>query len=79
MYVYNVVMYDGVDSWVSKFVLKEKTAKKDIEKYLSNTDCKAVMLDKLYSVTLENVIAFKIHGDVSQLEIFDRFLKMYNE
>lgn len=78
MYLYNVVLYDGCDSWVKKFVLREKSAKRDIEKYLIKTDCKAVMLDKLYSVTLENVIAFKINGDASQVEIYDRFLKIYN-
>ena len=66
-------MYDGVDSWVSKFVLKEKTAKKDILKYLENTDCEAVKLGKLYDITSENIIAFKLYGDASQVEIYDRF------
>lgn len=44
MCIYNVVMYDGVSSWVKKFVLK-KSAKKDINKYLEDTDIEAVKLD----------------------------------
>lgn len=79
MYLYNVVMYDGVISWVKKFVLREKSAKKDIAKYLKDTDIEAVKLDKLYPITLENVIDYKISGDVSEVDIFNRYILMYNE
>jgi hypothetical protein len=78
MYLYNVVLYDGVNSWVNKFVLKGKSAKKDIDNYLKNTDAEAVKLDKLFSVTLENVISYKTEGDAEHISIFERFLKMYN-
>ena len=79
MCLYNVVMYDGVISWVKKFVLKEKSAKKDITKYLNDTDIEAVKLDKLYPITLDNVIAYKTSNDASEVDIFDRFIMMYNE
>ena len=79
MYVYNVVMYDGVISWVKKFVLKEKSARKDIIKYLNGTDIEAVKLDKLFPITLENVIAYKLSDDASEVDIFNRFILMYNE
>ena len=79
MCLYNVVMYDGVISWVKKFVLKEKSARKDIIKYLNGTDIEAVKLDKLFPITLENVIAYKLSDDASEVDIFNRFILMYNE
>lgn len=79
MCLYNVVMYDGVISWVNKFVLREKSAKKDIAKYLNDTGIEAVKLDKLYPITLENVIAYKNSYDASEVDIFNRFIIMYNE
>lgn len=79
MCLYNVVMYDGVSSWVKKFVLKEKSAKKDINKYLEDTDIEAVKLDKLYPISLENLIAYKISGDAPEVDIFNRYILMYDE
>ena len=79
MCLYNGVMYDGVIRWVKKFVLREKSAKKDITKYLNDTDIEAVKLDKLYPITLENVIAYKLSDDASEVDIFNRFILMYNE
>ena len=79
MCLYNVVMYDGVISWVKKFVLKEKSARKDIIKYLNGTDIEAVKLDKLFPITLEKVIAYKLSDDASEVDIFNRFILMYNE
>ena len=76
MCLYNVVMYDGVISWVKKFVLKEKSARKDIIKYLNGTDIEAVKLDKLFPITLENVIAYKLSDDASEVDIFNRFILM---
>ena len=75
----NVVVYDGVDSWVVKFVLKEKTAKRDILKYYEYSDVQVLKIDKLCPFTLENVIAYKISNDASQVDIFNTFIKMYNE
>ena len=75
----NVVVYDGVDSWVVKFVLKEKTAKRDIFKYYEYSDARVVKIDNLYPFTLEELIAYKISDDPSQVDIFNRFIKMYNE
>jgi hypothetical protein len=72
-------MYDGVISWVKKFVLKEKSAKKDINKYLEDTDIEAVKLDKLYPISLENLIAYKINGDASEVDIFNTYILMYDE
>lgn len=74
MYMYNVVMYDGVNSWVSYFVLRKKTCKKDIERYLAEYDAKAVYLDELYEVSLENILSFK---DIDKELVFKRFDDMY--
>ena len=78
MNMYNVVVYDGVDAWVMKFVLKEKTAKQDIAKYFSNTDGKVLELDKLYEFSYLSIMAYKMSGVDEYVEIADRFLKMYD-
>lgn len=75
----NVVVYDGVDSWVVKFVLKEKTAKRDILKYYEYSDAQVLKIDNLYPFTLEELIAYKISDDPAQVDIFNRFIKIYNE
>lgn len=78
MVLCNVVVYDGVDSWVVKFILKEKTAKRDILKYYEYTDAQALKIDKLCPFSLEDVIKYKINGDDLQLDVYNRFVKMYN-
>lgn len=58
--MYNVVWYDGVYSYVSKFILpeNEKKAKNDL---LDWWDCdgEILKLDRLYGVSFENVIALR--------------------
>lgn len=72
-YVVNVVWYDGVDAYVSKFVLQVERVETDgegvrleptneskwkVEKYLQgNGD--VLKYDPLYGVDFENIIAFK--------------------
>lgn len=74
MYLYNVVIYDGVNSWVSKIVIRKRTCKKDIEKYLEPYGAKAVYLDELYEVSLEDIAAFK---NTDKEVIYEHFNNMY--
>jgi hypothetical protein len=74
MYLYNVVIYDGDVSWVSKFVLRKRSCKKDIEKYLEAYGIKVVYLDELYEVSLEKVVAFK---NTDKEVVYEHFNDMY--
>ena len=72
----NVVVYDGVDAYVSKFVFNgddEKQWRKDF--YSMRYDGEALKFDFLYSVSLENILAFK--EDKKTLCIYERFESMY--
>lgn len=75
MCIYNIVWYDGVNAYVNKFILNERTAKKDIVKYFSDINVEVLKLDKLYRVTFENIFAFKENNK----EIYDRFISMYEK
>lgn len=61
--MHNVVWYDGVDAYVSKFVLKtnEEQAEEDVRSFWSINRCVAVILkiDLLYVLNFENIIALK--------------------
>lgn len=75
--MYNVVWYDGVEAYVSKFVLpdNEKKAKNDLLDWW-HYDGEILKLDKLYSVSLENIIALR-NGDNFNSSTFERFEQMY--
>ena len=74
--IYNVVWYDGLNSYVSKFVLPvdENKAKKDL---LDWWDCdgEILKLDRLYGVSLEDIIALRNGNE--DLNTFERFEQMY--
>lgn len=61
--IYNVVWYDGVDAYVSKFILKSnpEQAQGDLQDYWNRNgyDGEVLKLDYLYSVNLENIFSFK--------------------
>ena len=72
----NVVVYDGVDAYVSKFVFRgedEKQWRKDF--YSMNYDEVALKFDCLYPVSLENILAFK--EDNKTYHIYEKFESMY--
>lgn len=77
--IYNVVWYDGVDAYVSKFVLK--TNKEQAEKDLCNfwtlnvIDGEILKIDQLYMVNFENIKALN-NGD-NQRNMFNHFIEMY--
>lgn len=78
--MYNVVWYDGVGAYVTNYVLpeNEKEAKKDIgiwwEK--SGYDGEVLKLDKLYGMSLENIIALR-NGNDEEIRTFNYFEEMY--
>lgn len=59
-YLYNVVFYDGVDAFVSKFVASadETDARKHIVEYSAGNG-EVLKLDKLYPAPFEDIIAMK--------------------
>ena len=69
--------YDGVDAYVSKFILKSnpEQAQGDLQDYWNRNghDGEVLILDYLYSVNLENILALKEEHP----HMFKRFNKMY--
>ena len=78
--MYNVVWYDGVEAYVTKFVLSEneKNAKIDLLGWWCEEGCdgEILKLDRLYVVSLENIIALR-NGNDEQIRTFNRFEEMY--
>ena len=78
--MYNVVWYDGVDAYATKFVLpeNEKEAKKDIGIWWEKGGWSGeiLKLDKLYGMALENIIALRNEND-EQINTFNYFEEMY--
>ena len=79
----NVVMYDGTDAFICKFVLKcdENGVTKEsaglVGQYL-NGNGEILKIDKLYPVTLDNIIAMKDYEEQPELQAaYDRFVKFY--
>lgn len=79
MWIYKVVLYDGVNSWVDRFCMREKTADNDIVKYLKEigSDALPVYLDKQFKIDLETLISYKNSDYSLQRKMYDRFLIMY--
>jgi hypothetical protein len=77
--MYNAVIYDGVDAYVSKFVLvtDEQHAMYDLKKYWSAVgyDGEILKIDKLYPLELRNIIAFEDNEEYKNT--FERFNEMY--
>ena len=78
--IYNVVWYDGVDAYVSKFVLNtnKEQAEKDLCNYwsLNGFDGDILKIDQLYMVKFENINALK-NGDAKERNTFNHFIEMY--
>lgn len=75
--IYNVVVYDGSDAFVHKFILKNddiKSAKKEIETVYST---KVLLLDKLYDVSFDNIVGMKDIEDNELRLSYRRFISMY--
>lgn len=78
----NVVWYDGVDSFVSKFILETvdnqvtTSARAKVINYLQGNG-ELLKLDVLYKVSLDNIVAFK-NCDNEELQVaYVRFDTMY--
>ena len=78
----NVVWYDGVDSFVSKFVLETvnnqvtTSSRVKVENYLKGNG-ELLKLDVLYKVSLDNIVAFKGSDDDELQVAYQRFDTMY--
>ena len=77
--MYNVIIYDGVDAYVVKFVLlsDEQQAMYDLKKYWSafGYDGEILKIDRLYSLELRNIIA--LENSEEYKNTFERFNEMY--
>ena len=79
--MYNVVWYDGVDAYVTMFILKSnigaaKLALKEFWEKNGYDTGQILKIDKLYDVTLEKILALK-DGNNVQVNVFERFKEMY--
>lgn len=81
--MYNVVWYDGVDSFVIKWILptNEQQAIKELQQAIKELqhywnsqgyDVEILKLDKLYGVSFDNIVSMKHYGDVRK-DTFTRF------
>lgn len=80
----NVIWYDGIDAYVSKFILPCSSDNKKVTtagmkkcKEYMNGNGEILKFDVLYPVTLENINSFGVYGDNEQKATYDRFSKMY--
>lgn len=77
--MYNVVVYDGVDAYVIKFVLQtdETQAINVLKEYwFSNGyDGEILKIDRLYPLELRNIIA--LENSEEYKNTFERFEEMY--
>lgn len=78
--LYNVVWYDGVQAFVTKFILKsnKEDAKQDLSDFWVEMgyDGRILELDELYNVTLKNIISFQA-GNEEEKRAFRYFEQMY--
>lgn len=78
--IYNVVWYDGVDAFVTKWILptNEQQAFKDLQHYWNTQgyDGEVLKLDKLYEVSFDNIVSMKQYGDIRK-DTFTSFEEMY--
>lgn len=78
--IYNVVWYDGVDAFVTKWILptEEQRANKDLSHFgdKQGYDGEILKLDKLYEVSFDNIVSMKQYSDLRK-DTFTRFEEMY--
>lgn len=78
-FMYNVVIYDGVDAYVSKFVLEtdETQAINVLKEYWSSNgyDGEILKIDRLYPLELRNIIL--LENSEEYKNTFERFEEMY--
>lgn len=77
-WMYNVVTYDGVDAFVSKFILP---AELHLDEAISifavmGYDCEVLKIDALYPMTFDNIIALK-DGNSNERCTFEGFNDMF--
>lgn len=78
-YLVNVVWYDGVEAYVSKFILQDndheltKDSKNRTEEYLDGNG-EILKFDICYALELKNIVAYK---DSDHPEIYQRFEEMW--
>lgn len=79
--MYNVVWYDGVEAYVTKFVLSENEKKAEnelLDWWIEKGYCGEILkLDRLYGVTLENIIALRNEDNDTNNCAYERFKEMY--
>ena len=82
----NVVFYDGINAYVSKFVIKadedepftlvNEDSMKKVADYLSGNG-EILKVDILYAVDFDNIVALKDADDAELRCAYDRFKEMY--
>lgn len=77
-WMYNLVIYDGVDAFVSKFILPYGiTLDKAISIFVKmDYDGELLKIDALYPLSFDNIIALKDGNDIEKC-IFERFGDMF--
>jgi hypothetical protein len=77
-WLYNLVIYDGVDAFVSKFILPYgMTLDKAISIFVKmGYDGELLKIDALYPLTFDNIIALKDGNGIEKC-IFERFDDMF--
>lgn len=77
-YLYNFVFYDGVDAFVSKFIVPENTSLENARELISKMgyDGELLKIDRLYPLTFDNIVAMR-DGNNSERCTFERFHDMY--
>ena len=79
-YVVNVVWYDGVEAYVTKFVLqgdenyKISAKSKELTTEYLDGNGEILKFDVCYGISLENIVAYK---DSDKEEIYQRFNEMW--
>lgn len=87
-YLVNVVYYNGIEAFVSKFIIGGakteewgilgKEDKDMVRDYIHTLDCNSVlMFDVLYDLSLENILAFKDSSEESDNLLFKNWSDMY--
>lgn len=77
-WLYNLVIYDGVDAFVSKFILPAELSLNEAVSIYAKMGYGGELLkiDPLYPLCFDNIVAFK-NGSESEKCIFDRFNDMF--
>ena len=73
-----MVVYNGVDAFVMKFIMPENMTLKEAIKhpYIMGCDGEKLKIDALYPITLDEIISLR-DGSFEYNCIFERFKAMY--